>query len=277
MTQAAIIKQYADTSRGALHIRRCGEAEPRLVMLQILPFGTMMFEPLLPLLAQAGLSCVAIDLMGYGRSDKRSGTWMVGDFADNINEAIDNLGLRPRHMLGGHFAGMVTALAATRRGGEIEKLVLDGTPVWPQAYRDNIAAEMGVKPFTVDASGQFMTDTWNQVMAMMALLNPGFVPGEASANALRNFAVQLLETTYGPSVVPAMADFDMARLLPELSMRTLVLTSERDSQVRFFQTLVDGIAGATGHLFAGVHPMHDLDHPERVHEYAQAVTGFLLP
>ena len=276
VTQYRVTKHYVGTSRGELHVRRCGESGPILVMLQILPFSTSMFEPLMPLLADSGLACVAIDLMGYGRSDKRRETWLVEDYADNINEAIDRLGLQPDFMLGGHFAGMVTASAATRRAVPPRKLVLDGTPVWPAAYRANIAAEMGVKPFTVDASGQFMTDCWAQVMAMMQLLNPGFAPSDATATALRTFAVQLLETTYGPSVVPAMAAFDMGLLLPQIRIPTLILTSEGDSQVKFFRTLVDGIAGARGHLFPGTHPMHDLDHPERVRDYADTLTGFLL-
>ncbi len=275
-TTHRVTKQYVETARGALHVRRCGAGDAVLVMLQILPFSTVMFEPLMPLLAEAGLACVAIDLMGYGRSDKRREEWLVEDYADNINEAIDRLGIAPDFMLGGHFAGMVTASAALRRATPPRRLVLDGTPVWPAAYRANIAAEMGVKPFTVDASGQFMTDCWAQVMAMMQLLNPGFVPSDASATALRTFAVQLLETTYGPSVVPAMAAFDMALLLPQIRIPTLILTAERDSQAKFFRTLVDGIAGARGHLFPGAHPMHDLDHPERVAEYADILTGFLL-
>jgi pimeloyl-ACP methyl ester carboxylesterase len=276
MTQPVVTKHYVATSRGELHVRRCGESGSVLVMLQILPFATAMLEPLMPLLAKAGLVCVAIDLMGYGRSDKRDGVWMVEDFAENINEGIDRLQLRPSFMLGGHFAGMVTALAASQRAIPIEKLVLDGTPVWPADYRANIAAEMGVKPFTVDATGQFMTDTWAQVMAMMSLLNPGFLPSAATATVLRTFAVQLLETTYGPSVVPAMAAFDMALLVPKIRIPTLILTSENDSQVKFFRTLVEGIAGARGHRFPGTHPMHDLDHPGRVTNYARTLTDFLL-
>jgi pimeloyl-ACP methyl ester carboxylesterase len=269
-------KAYIRTSQGELHLRRCGETGPELVMLQILPFATAMFEPLLPLLAQAGLRCTAIDLMGYGRSDKRPAIWMVEDFAANIDEAIDRLQITPECLLGGHFAGMVAANVAIARTGQVRRLVLDGTPVWPPDYRANIAAEMGVKPFTVTEDGQFMTDTWAQVMAMMRLLNKGFELTDATAAALRGFAVQLLETTYGPSVVPAMAGFDMAALLPKLTLETLILTSENDSQVRFFQTLMDGIAGARGRIFPGVHPMHDIGHPERVREYTDELVDFLL-
>jgi pimeloyl-ACP methyl ester carboxylesterase len=114
------------------------------------------------------------------------------------------------------------------------------------------------------------------VMAMMSLLNPGFLPSAATATVLRTFAVQLLETTYGPSVVPAMAAFDMALLVPKIRIPTLILTSENDSQVKFFRTLVEGIAGARGHRFPGTHPMHDLDHPGRVTNYARTLTDFLL-
>ena len=271
-----VSKHYVRTGRGELHYRQCGETGPQLIMLQILPFSTVMFEPLLPLLAQAGLRCTAIDLMGYGRSDKRSGSWMVEDFAANIDEGIDRLGIEPDFMAGGHFAGMVAASVAIERQDHVRRLVLDGTPVWPLEYRQNIAAEMGVKPFTVSEDGQFMTDAWNQVLAMMRLLNAGFKVTPETATTLRTFAVQLLETTYGPSVVPAMAAFDMATLLPRISMETLVLTSENDSQVKFFETLTGGIAGARGRIFEGVHPMHDIGHPERVAEYAAELTEFLL-
>ena len=271
-----VSKHYVRTSRGELHYRRCGDTGPVLVMLQILPFATVMFETLLPLLAQQGLCCVAFDLMGYGRSDKRDGIWMVEDFAENIDEGIGRLGLAPSFLLGGHFAGMVAASVALRRPEGLRRMVLDGTPVWPEAYRQNLAVEMGVKSFTVTADGQFMMDCWNQVMSMMRLLNAGFEVTPESAPMLRHFAVQLLETTYGPSVVPAMAGFDMAQMLPKISVETLILTSENDSQVKFFPVLMEGIRGATGKVFPGVHPMHDIGRPERVAEYAQTLTNFLL-
>jgi pimeloyl-ACP methyl ester carboxylesterase len=269
-----VSKHYVRTAQGELHYRRCGESGPVLVMLQILPFATVMFEPLLPQLAQAGLRCVALDLMGYGRSDKRQFNWMVEDFAANIDEAINRLELEPAFLLGGHFAGMVAAMVALRRPA-LRRLVLDGTPAWPAAYRGNLAAEMGVKPFTVTADGQFVMDCWKQVIAMMNLLNPGFQVTEQTAPRLRDFIVQLLETTYGPSVVPAMAGFDMSLVLPKIKVETLILTSEEDSQVKFFPVLMEGIAGATGKVFPGVHPMHDIGHPERVAEYAETLSEFL--
>ena len=243
-----VTKHYVRTTAGELHYRSCGDSGPNLVMLQILPFATIMFDKLLPLLAQAGLRCTAIDLMGYGRSDKRPASWMVEDFAANIDEALNVLGIQPEFMLGGHFAGMVAASVTIGRPDHVRRLVLDGTPVWPEEYRRNIAAEMGVKPFTVTEDGQFMVDVWNQVLAMMRLLNAGFTVTPDVATPLRDFAVALLETTYGPSVVPAMAAFDMSKLLPRICMETLILTSENDSQVKFFETLRGGIAGARGRV-----------------------------
>ena len=271
-----VSKHYVRTARGEVHYRRCGDTGPLLVLLQILPFATVMFEPLLPLLATAGLQCVAFDLMGYGRSDKRDGIWLVEDFAANIDDAIEQLELAPAFLLGGHFAGMVAAQVALGRQDTLRRLVLDGTPVWPEAYRQNLATEMGVKPFTVTRDGQFMMDCWNQVMSMMRLLNTEFEMTPPSAPMLRNFAVQLLETTYGPSVVPAMAEWDMRPVLPRISIETLILTSENDSQVKFFPVLMDGIRGAKGQVFSGVHPMHDIARPERVAEYADTLTNFLL-
>jgi pimeloyl-ACP methyl ester carboxylesterase len=270
-----VSKHYVRTAQGELHYRRCGESGPVLVLLQILPFATVMFEPLLPLLAQAGLRCVAFDLMGYGRSDKRQGSWTVEDFAENIDEGIRALALEPAFLLGGHFAGMVAAMVALRRPG-LRRLVLDGTPVWPADYRANLVAELGVKPFTVTADGQFAMDCWNQVMMMMNLLSPGFEVTAATAPRLRDFTVQLMETTYGPSVVPAMAGFDMSLVLPKLAVETLVLTSEGDSQVKYFPVIMAGIRGAVGQVFPGVHPMHDIGRPERVSEYADTLTKFLL-
>lgn len=270
-----VSKHYVRTTEGELHYRSCGESGPVLVLLQILPFGTMMFEPLLPLLAQAGLRCIAIDIMGYGRSDKRPGPWMIEDFAANIDEALDRLDVAPDYLLGGHTAGMIAGSVAVRRGTRVRKLVLDGTPVWPPEYRRNIAAEMGVTSFEVGQDGQFMANTWSLVLSMMRLLNKDFEVTPETATTLRGFAVQLLETTYGPSVTPAMAAFDMALLLPRLSMQTLILTSENDSQYRFFDTLMSGVVGAKGRVFKGVHPMHDIARPHRVAEYAQELVGFL--
>jgi pimeloyl-ACP methyl ester carboxylesterase len=271
-----VSKHYLRTTQGELHYRSCGEEGPVFALLQILPFGTQMLEPLLPLLAQAGLRCIAIDIMGYGRSDKRPGPWMIEDFAANIDEALNRLDIAPDYLLGGHTAGMIAAAVALLRGARVRKLVLDGTPVWPLAYRRNIAAEMDVKSFEVTQDGQFMADSWNLVLSMMRLLNKDFEVTPHTATTLRDFAVQLLETTYGPSVTPAMAAFDMALLLPRLSTQTLILTSENDSQTRFFDQLMGGVSGAKGRIFKGVHPMHDIARPHRVAEYAEELLGFLI-
>ncbi len=88
----AIRKSYVDTARGQIHVRSAGDGEHMLVMLQILPFGSQLFEALMPVLAECGYHAVALDLMGYGRSDKRDDVWLIEDFAANIEDALARRG-----------------------------------------------------------------------------------------------------------------------------------------------------------------------------------------
>ena len=78
-------KRYVETSRGLVHVQEAGnKGAPALVLITLTSFAAPLLDGVLPALAEHGWHALALDLMGYGRSDKRDGHWMVEDFADNM-------------------------------------------------------------------------------------------------------------------------------------------------------------------------------------------------
>jgi L-proline amide hydrolase len=266
---------FASTPAGALHVQSCGDGARTLVLLQILPIGVQMLSHAMELLAQGGLRCVAIDLLGYGLSDRRDASWLVGDFADNIEQALAQLGLVPDYLLGGHFAGMVAAEIAIRHPVQIARLVLDGTPLWPAEYRANIRAEMGLKPIEMTEDGAYLAYFWAMARGMVRKLAPEVEVSAQTAPALHRVVQGFLHTAFQPDVIPAMVAHDMAARIGDISVPTLVVSADHDTQLQWFKPHLAGNAHATGHRFAGTHPMHDFAHPERSAEYVALVLDFL--
>jgi pimeloyl-ACP methyl ester carboxylesterase len=244
-------------------------------MLQILPIGVQMLAGAMVVLAEIGLRCVAIDLLGYGLSDRRADSWLVGDFADNIEAALGELGIAPDYVLGGHFAGMVAAEIAIRQSSRVKKLVLDGTPLWPEAYRQNLRAEMGLTPVDMTEDGAYLQYFWNMASGMLRKLSPETSISPETAPLIHGVVQGFLKTAFQPDVIPAMVAHDMAARLGAITMPSLIITADNDSQVQYFEQHLALNPHAIGHKFSGTHPLHDMARPARARDYAALVHGFL--
>jgi pimeloyl-ACP methyl ester carboxylesterase len=267
-------REFASTPSGALHVQRCGQQGPTLLLLQVLPIGVRMLTNVMTLLAQSGLRCVAIDLLGYGLSDRRNASWLIADFADNIEQALMLLDVRPDYVLGGHFAGMVAAEIALGPNSQVKRLVLDGVPLWPATVRRNIETEMGLKPVQMNEDGSYLSYFWTMARGMLRTLAPEIGVSARTAPFIHEVVQGFLKTAFQPDVLPAMAAHDMAARICDIQIPTLVISSENDTQLQWFGAHLAGNSQAIGHCFAGTHPLHDLTAPERARDYATVVSRF---
>jgi pimeloyl-ACP methyl ester carboxylesterase len=114
---AKIRKFYAETERGAVHIQESGMGAKVLLFVNVTSWGTVLMDEALPLFAEKGYRALNLDIMGYGRSDKRDpadGDWMIEDFATNIEQAMESAGVRPLGIVAGHMAGLIGVELARR-------------------------------------------------------------------------------------------------------------------------------------------------------------------
>lgn len=264
MPDPIIDKAYVRTARGQLHLRQCG-ADPSIVMLQILPFGCAMLEQLMVALGTMGHASLAIDLMGYGGSDRRAGVWQVDDFADNVADALDRLDLRPALFVGGHFGALVASDLALRHSSLVPRLVLDGVPAWTDAERaERAAANQGAQP--VDAAGEAIIARWKRTVAVVRRADPGHDAGPTGEPGLIEAYRGFLALDHKPGPEGAFFSYATERALRSLRVPTLILGSPTDTLRPFHERALEWIDGARGHVFEGINPLYYLTRPAPIEE-----------
>ena len=228
-----IRKHYIPTSRGLVHAQDCGSAERTLVLLSVTSFGGVLLDRVLPQLAARGWRVVGLDLMGYGRSDKRDTNWRVEDFADNVREALRNTGIVPAGLVCGHFSSWIGIAIAGRAGTGLSGLLLDGTPYFGPERRAAGLAAPATPPKTWHADGRHAVEYWKTAFALLAKLDPGFVLPEVPNARLRERYLALLEATmFEPGTMEAANRFDIDAALRELSLPVRLMCSDTDWNLR---------------------------------------------
>ena len=72
---------YADTSAGQIHYQTEGSGDKVILCLHQGPLSSNEFQRIMPILAKDGYRAIAIDIPGYGKSDKVPSTTEAADFA----------------------------------------------------------------------------------------------------------------------------------------------------------------------------------------------------
>lgn len=269
MTQ--ITRRFIDTPDGQLHCREVGAGTP-VVLLQTLPFGTLPLVPLLEAFAPA-CRCLAIDLMGYAPSDDRSRPWRVEDYATNLLDAFDTLGLESLQLLGGHLTALVAVEIANRQPQRIRRLALDGLYAWTAEEKaPYLAGSSPPPPFAV--SGEPMKARWESFVAILQRFDPRFDVTPDNAPQVARLALSYLSIGLGGPAFPATFEYDLLAALPHLRPPTLLFRSPTDSLQRFHERAMGLIPDAHEHLFTDVNPLQQLRDPERVREYAAVLGRF---
>ncbi|MCS7003015.1 MAG: alpha/beta fold hydrolase, partial [Dehalococcoidia bacterium] len=209
-----IPRAYLPSRWGQLHYRAMGDSGPALVFLHQSATSSRMWDPILPTLAET-YRCVAFDTPGYGQSDPPPGQTHVQDYVDVFFDAMDRLGIARATLVGFHTGATFAVEMAVKRPDRVERLILMGVPLFPEADRERImqASAGGWAP---DPDGQYLLATWRKFS------NP-------------NLWVKHRETVdtllAGPNyywVVNAIFNYDLRPTLRAITQPTLILHSPKD-------------------------------------------------
>jgi pimeloyl-ACP methyl ester carboxylesterase len=281
MQPKSMRKHYVETSRGLVHVQQAGggpAAAPTLVLVTPNSFSSPLLDPVLSGLARRGWQAVALDLMGYGRSDKRQGHWRVEDFADNVVEAVAACGVQPFGLVCGHFSCWTGIEIVARRPSVwpgLSGLVLDGAPRYTAAERAGMQAAGPPAPQAWDEQGSHVLAYWNKVWRILHQLTPEVPLATVPSQRFREAVMCLLEASiYEPNTALAAAHFAIEDKLPLLELPTLVMCSDTDWNLRHFDAIVAALPQAQPLRLAGVNPLHAVDAPERGDEYAAHLDRF---
>jgi len=269
-------KGYADTSRGQVHFRfskaegGAGSA-PAVILMHWVPGTGRMYEHVLPLLAREGFDVYALDMMGFGRSDRRETFWTIGDYADNVCEVLDDLGRDQAFILGGHFSGAVACDLALRHTARVPKVILDGSPCWDEAGRKKVLKFVTIPHPTLDPEGAYKTFPWERAVAALKDWDSTFEVSQETLDDVYLMMIDYLEMRFDRPA-KAVVDYDMGSRLKNLNLPVLALTSPLEKLYALHETVMARVPGCREHVFEGKHPVLE---PSRAPEYVAAISSFL--
>ena len=238
----------------AVHYLEAGEG-PALVLIHGLGASTFTFQRILPELARR-FRVVALDLKGFGFSDRPDGDYTLTAQADLVRQLMDRLGIEKASVLGHSMGGAVAMRLALAYPERVERLILAssasdlelGRRIWGAALLGRLLPL--VAPFTLHnrrfrelslKTGFYDTDHCTEQI-IEGYMMPGRVRGY-----LRALGNTMAHWRRDPPLRPA-----------DITHRTLVLWGEADrwlppSRGERLHRLISGsrleVIRGGGHLF----------------------------
>ena len=267
-------RHFISTSRGLVHCQEAGSGDKVIVLVTITSFGNTIVNEVLEDLASRGYRAMALDLMGYGNSDRRTCQWKIEDFADNIAEALSVLEVTPTVLSCGHFSSWIGIELAGRPGGNKMRLVLDGTPMTTPESREMFKTNACKSPRAWNAQGTQTGEYWKTAWHIISTLNPGLSLETSPSPLVREAYLAVLGTlSFEPGTAYAAAEFQLDAKLALVHSQTVAMCSDHDWNLPHFPNLLDGLANAEVETlrWSGVHPLHDLQDRSRTGAYADVL------
>jgi pimeloyl-ACP methyl ester carboxylesterase len=119
----AAVGEFAEVNGTRLHYIRAGEGQA-VVLLHGWPFTSLVWRPLLPLLAEAGFTAIAPDLRGLGESQREEEGYGKPEVAADVRELAAQLGFERVDLVGMDVGSMVAAAYALDTPERVRHLVL---------------------------------------------------------------------------------------------------------------------------------------------------------
>ena len=129
------VHRWRTLSWGSMHARaalKAADSMPPVILVHGLVVASRYMMPLAESLAPFR-SVYAIDLPGYGLSEKPRSILSITELADALNEWMEVEGLVKAHLVGNSFGCQILAEFAARHPRRVDRLVLQGPTVDPEA------------------------------------------------------------------------------------------------------------------------------------------------
>ena len=257
------------TINGArIHYERAGAGFP-LVFLHAGVADSRMWEP------QAGafvkhFDVIRPDLRGFGKSELPAAPWSP---VEDLLGLIDELGLKPVHLVGCSMGGAVAIDFALDHPDRISKLVLLGSAIGGFTFRPD-HAHLFAEAATARKAGDL--DALNEAMLHLFLDGP---------HRPRGYVAEPLRTLFRDmNGIAVRSDFDKAppaqnvlaiRRLHEITAPTMIIVGDKDvpTVLEAADVLADSIPNARKAVMHDAAHLPNLEHPD---EFNRLVLDFLL-
>lgn len=268
--QSRIRRGFADTRLGQMHYREAGQGPP-VVMLHWGPASSRMLVPLLPLYAARGFRAIAVDMIGYGQSNKHDRAVSSEEHAEAVSDAMTFLSAGGGYFVGGHLPATIAVEVVLQRG-DIRKLVLDGAPLLDGEETRRLLGGLYPGPWGFDAEGGHEVSFWRSSVAMLKIWDPTFEVDACTLPRVHALMIDHLESGI-PNQSRITPAHEFRTRLPLVDIPILLLTADLEPLRVAHERALAFARDGRGHVFPGRHPVHD---PQRATEYVAVVADFFI-
>lgn len=125
---------------GAVHVERYGHGGTAVILLHGFGTCTFLWRGVAPAISTAGHTAYAIDMFGYGESDRPyDAHYGITAQTDYLDAAMTGLRINRAVIVGVDIGGDVALSLAATRPDRVEKLVLINTPAFEKIPADDIS------------------------------------------------------------------------------------------------------------------------------------------
>lgn len=152
--------KFVDVDGVEIHYQEFGDSsDPALVLVHGYTASTYVWSAVAPKLADEGFRVIAVDLVGFGFSEKPSWfDYRIASQARMISRFMNRLGIGKATLVGSSFGGAVCAWMTLDNPERVEKLVLAGSVINDAPSRNMIFKFLAVpgigeslSPFLIDS------------------------------------------------------------------------------------------------------------------------------
>lgn len=145
---------FAEVDGATIHYQEFGDrANPTLLLIHGYTASTYVWKTVAPQLADAQFHVVAVDLVGFGYSDKpASFDYTIASQARMIERLMNRLGIGKATVIGSSYGGAVASTLALDAAERVEKLVLVGA-----VCNDDVLENPLLKLASVPVLGEVLT------------------------------------------------------------------------------------------------------------------------
>ena len=153
-----IKRAFLDTEDGQIHYRIGGDGEP-LVLLHQQPRSSDEFRELMPFLAR-NRCVIAMDLMGFGDSDKPPRMYTIADYTKTVIALLDELDIKKACILGNHTGAFIAGEVAAAYPERVEKLILCNVPGFDEQGKAKLL-EIFAEGYKIKEDGSHLMKRWS--------------------------------------------------------------------------------------------------------------------
>jgi pimeloyl-ACP methyl ester carboxylesterase len=153
-----IKRAFLDTEDGQIHYRVGGEGEP-LLLLHMNPRSSDEYRELMPLFVAGNRQAIAMDLMGFGDSDKPPRLYRIADYVKTAIALLDELGIQKTSVFGNHTGAFVAGEMAVTYPDRVEKLILGNVAGFGEGGQAELFRRFE-EGFKIKADGSHLMERW---------------------------------------------------------------------------------------------------------------------